>query len=112
MKKNPVRKHVRFLINVFLSPLVLCLLDSCSVTENITTKEKLATRNIEGRGTDAVVLVKPIVAELDIEKERTSATYVFNSDSLGISNQAYTLSSNAKEIGISLQFSINSGNKL
>lgn len=97
MIKYPARKHSRYFVIIPLSLLMSCLFDSCSLTESITTKERLATRDIDGRGTDAVVLVKPIIAELDIAKERASATYVFNSDSLGISNQEYTLSSNDKE---------------
>jgi hypothetical protein len=84
-------------ILLFCASASLILMQSCVVSETWRTNEKSATRDLQGRGSDASVLVKPVLADLEIDKARKEATYLFNSDTLTSGKSKIALSSGAKE---------------
>ena len=88
-----MKKSFYFLL--FAVPMLI--LQSCAVSENWRINEKSATRDLQGRGSDASVLVKPVMAELDIANIRKESTYLFTSDTLNMSKSKISFSSEAKE---------------
>jgi len=90
-------KKLNYSLMLMLPALIMLHLTSCVVSEKYRILEKSATRKIESGGSDLSVLVKPILAELQIESERVSATYYFKSDTLGVSKSQLGLNSSAKE---------------
>lgn len=75
----------------------LSIFQSCKLSENYRVIEKTSTRDIQGRGSDANVIVKPVLAELDIQKTRTESTFSYSSDTLGGNKSKISLNSNIKE---------------
>jgi hypothetical protein len=75
----------------------LTILQSCKLSENYRVIEKTSTRDLQGRGSDANVIVKPVLAELDIQKTRTESTFSYSSDTLGGNKSKISLNTNSKE---------------
>ena len=90
-------KKLNYIFTLLLISFLMSHLTSCVVSEKYRILEKSAARKIESGGSDLSVLVKPVLAELQIEATRTSETYLFKSDTLGVSKSQLGLSSTAKE---------------
>jgi hypothetical protein len=82
---------------LFLVSVTAMLIQSCAVSETWRINEKSATRDLQGRGSDVSVVVKPVMADLDVEKARKESTYIFDSDTLGYAKSKIAVNSGAKE---------------
>lgn len=67
---------------LYLLPICL-LLESCFPNQKISVTERAINRSLEVNGRNSGVLIKPILADIEISKERKISIFSYRSDTLG-----------------------------